>query len=305
MLYPYGVIFVGHALAAALAFRGSCSLRWSRGRTHAGRGWRGRAVWSGWRCSSSIRSPSRRRSSRRTRRRATVAPALLDRRRAARVGPGGVPHRAVRPPLGLSVRGTSRTSVGGAAQSGPPVSGSRLPSPWVVGAVLFSPGIGLFAFSPFLVVGLVGAAVWSRAAARRRGPRYWRSSWPWLRSSAAHPHGTPAGASARATSPSSPRSCADGIARWWRTARRHPPLALGDHRGLVIPSVLLNVTSGAIYPHYPEQFDNPLFDLTFPLLGDGFLPYSVGWLIGLPGLCVAGAPGCRRRGGAGAGHRGR
>src|SRR5512138_3842462 len=25
-------------------------------------------------------------------------------------------------------------------------------------------------------------------------------------------------------------------------------------------------------------------DLTFPLLGDGFVPYSLGWLVGLPGL---------------------
>ena len=54
--------------------------------------------------------------------------------------------------------------------------------------------------------------------------------------------------------------------------------------GLVIPSVLLNVVSGAVYPHYPEPFDNPVFDLSLPLLADGHVPYSLGWLLGLPGL---------------------
>src|SRR4030095_7003535 len=46
--------------------------------------------------------------------------------------------------------------------------------------------------------------------------------------------------------------------------------------GLTIPSVLLNVVSGAVYPHFPEQLDNPVFDLAFPLLGDGALPYNAG-----------------------------
>jgi hypothetical protein len=51
----------------------------------------------------------------------------------------------------------------------------------------------------------------------------------------------------------------------------------------VFPSVLLNVVSGAVYPHYPEVFDNPVFDLTFPLLGEGYAPYGLGWLLGLRG----------------------
>ena len=47
---------------------------------------------------------------------------------------------------------------------------------------------------------------------------------------------------------------------WWATAIA---------TGLLIPSVLLNVVSGALYPHYPEAFDNPVFDLAFPLIGAG------------------------------------
>jgi hypothetical protein len=56
--------------------------------------------------------------------------------------------------------------------------------------------------------------------------------------------------------------------------------------GLVVPSVLLNVVSGALYPHYPEAFDNPVFDLAFPLLGAGYAPYGLGWLLGLRGLAA-------------------
>jgi hypothetical protein len=65
---------------------------------------------------------------------------------------------------------------------------------------------------------------------------------------------------------------------------------LGDRRwavallsGLMLASVVLNVVSGALYPHYPEQFDNPVFDLAFPLLDAGYVPYGLGWLLHLPG----------------------
>ncbi len=44
--------------------------------------------------------------------------------------------------------------------------------------------------------------------------------------------------------------------------------------GLLIVSVVLNAVSAAVYPHYPPEFDNPVFDLAFPLLGGGYVPYS-------------------------------
>jgi hypothetical protein len=65
--------------------------------------------------------------------------------------------------------------------------------------------------------------------------------------------------------------------RWWA-----PALVLG----LAIPSVVLNVVSGALYPHYPEQFDNPVFDLAFPLINAGYVPYGLGWLLHLRGLAA-------------------
>jgi hypothetical protein len=73
------------------------------------------------------------------------------------------------------------------------------------------------------------------------------------------------------------------LARAWPLTRRWPWLS-ALVAGLVCPSVLLNVVSGAVYPHYPEVFDNPVFDLTFPLLGEGYAPYGLGWVLGLRGL---------------------
>jgi hypothetical protein len=68
----------------------------------------------------------------------------------------------------------------------------------------------------------------------------------------------------------------------WRRGRGRSLLATLI-AGLLIPSVVLNGISAVMYPHYPEQFNNPVFDLAFPLLGDGYVPYSVGWLLHLPG----------------------
>jgi hypothetical protein len=53
--------------------------------------------------------------------------------------------------------------------------------------------------------------------------------------------------------------------------------------GLVVVSVILNGLSAAMFPHYPPQLDNPIFDLVLPLLRRGFTPYGLGWLVGLRG----------------------
>jgi hypothetical protein len=46
--------------------------------------------------------------------------------------------------------------------------------------------------------------------------------------------------------------------------------------GSIIVSVFSNGLSAATYPHYPEAFDNPLFDLTVPLWRDGYVPAGLG-----------------------------
>jgi hypothetical protein len=149
---------------------------------------------------------------------------------------------------------------------------------------LFSPAYGLFAFSPVLLLGAVavGFLVRRGGLARRdgllvtaiclvmflflSGMSNWRAGWcvgpryiatvaPFLLLAVAKlwPH-------------------VGG--RWWVVA-----LAAG----LTIPSVVLNVISGALYPHYPEQFDNPVFDLAFPLLAAGHAPGGLGLAVGLRG----------------------
>jgi hypothetical protein len=155
-------------------------------------------------------------------------------------------------------------------------------------AFLFSPAYGLFAFSPVLVLGVVGVValfVRGTRSARRdaalvtavcllmfvflAGMSNWRAGWC---------------VGPRYIATVAPflmlpllRLWPRAGGRWWVTA-----IAVG----LTIPSVLLNVVSGALYPHYPEAFDNPIFDLAFPLIGEGYAPYGLGWLLHLPGPWV-------------------
>ena len=63
--------------------------------------------------------------------------------------------------------------------------------------------------------------------------------------------------------------------RWW---------SRGIARGLILVAVIIYVASAAQFPHFPEKFKNPVFELTFRLWGDGMSPYSAGWLLGLRGL---------------------
>ncbi|HXU63993.1 MAG TPA: hypothetical protein VN962_19980, partial [Polyangia bacterium] len=65
--------------------------------------------------------------------------------------------------------------------------------------------------------------------------------------------------------------------RWW---------AVAGLVGLTIASVVLNVVSGALYPHYPEALRNPVFQLAFPLLGDGYAGSGLGLALGLRGAAA-------------------
>jgi hypothetical protein len=160
--------------------------------------------------------------------------------------------------------------------------GLSIPKFSAFGSFLFSPDYGLFAFSPLLALGAACAFVLLAQRPRRDGVAIiavcvamflflsgmsnWRAGWcvgpryvvtvaPFLIVAAAHV---------------------------WRRGRGRSLLATLI-AGLLIPSVVLNGISAVMYPHYPEQFNNPVFDLAFPLLGDGYVPYSVGWLLHLPG----------------------
>lgn len=61
-------------------------------------------------------------------------------------------------------------------------------------------------------------------------------------------------------------------------------LLRGLAQGLIGVGVVVYSLSAAVFPHFPEKFKNPLFELVFPLLIEGHIPYNAGWLLGLRGI---------------------
>ena len=279
ILYPYGVIFVGHALAAALAFSGFMLLSLEPpDAPHSGR-----LAWAGALVGLSVLFEYQAGI-------AAVVVALYacarHRRAALSFVLGALPA--------VIAFGAYHTVVYGRPWELPFAhienpEFARLPGqvhypqPKVIAAILFSVDYGLFVFSPFLLVGVAGAVMTYRRGQRLEGLTIlgvaaamvcflatlpnWHAGWC---------------VGPRYISVVAPFLAA-GIAFMWRTTSERFALSALT-AGLVIPSVFLNVVSGALYPHYPEAFDNPVFDLTLPLLRDGFVPYSLGWWLGLPGL---------------------
>lgn len=65
-------------------------------------------------------------------------------------------------------------------------------------------------------------------------------------------------------------------------ASRRWPLR-GAAVALVSVGVVIYGLSCALFPHFPEKFANPLYELVLRLLGDDLAPYNLGWLLGLRG----------------------
>jgi hypothetical protein len=53
---------------------------------------------------------------------------------------------------------------------------------------------------------------------------------------------------------------------------------------LIWIGVGINVLAATTYPHWPIDFQNPLFEVSLRLLRDGYAPHSLGTLVGLRGL---------------------
>jgi hypothetical protein len=66
-----------------------------------------------------------------------------------------------------------------------------------------------------------------------------------------------------------------------RASERWPMRALSI--ALVAVGVVVYALSSVAFPHFPEIFANPLYEVTFRLLGEGLAPYSLGWALGLRG----------------------
>jgi len=164
--------------------------------------------------------------------------------------------------------------------------GLGMPSFSAFVGILFQPGFGFLVCSPFLAVAVLatGALVVRRPRAEGLlfaavaialviflagipnwhggwsvGPRYIATTVPFLAISLAYV-GRSALVGQRAL-------------RWtW------PVLC-----GLVLIGILMNAPAAVIYPQYPTQLRNPIFQLVLPLPGEGYLPYSLGYALGLRG----------------------
>ena len=289
LVYPYGQMFVGHALAAAAAF-GSYMLLAPPGvepglpaaATRRGLAWAG--VLAGLAVAFEYQAAivsallalyalSRHRVRSASFFAGTLAPAaLLGLFHTALFGrPWRFPYAFIENPEYL------RT----AHSAG--FHGLALPHLDAIGSSLFAPDYGLFIFSPVLALGVIAALVAVARGARRDGTLVvavgfcmllflggmsnWRGGW--------------------CVGPRYITTVAPfmmfGLALAWPVIGARPWLS-GIVTGAIVVSVLLNVVSGAVYPHYPEVFDNPVFDLTLPLLRQRYVPYGFGWWIGLRGL---------------------
>jgi hypothetical protein len=284
LLFPYGGLFVGHALAAAAAFGAYMLLRPPEEHARAtARGIAGAGALAGAAVVLEYQA-------------ILVGAALAVfaviryRRRALAFVAGAAP-------LAVAL-GAYHTALFGRPWSFPYANlenptfaavhhsagfhGLSWPHAAAFPSLLISPSYGLFAFSPVLLVGLVAAAASMAHGARRdgglvlvvcaamfsfnAGMTNWRAGWC---------------VGPRYIATVAPflllpivRGWRWFAARWWRSA---------SLVGLVVVSVFLNVVSGAVYPHYPEAFDNPVFDLALPLVADGYAPYGIGWAVGLRG----------------------
>jgi hypothetical protein len=159
--------------------------------------------------------------------------------------------------------------------------GLVLPSGTALLDLMFSLRRGLFVFSPFLALGIWGALL-SLGRGRRdaaivaltamaamflfqAGMSNWTAGWS---------------VGPRYIVVVAPLLTAaiSGCYRWVPE-----PIFIPILGGMVIASVFLCGLSGAMFPHYPAFYRNPVFDLTVPLLRSGRAPYNLGRTLGLPG----------------------
>jgi len=66
------------------------------------------------------------------------------------------------------------------------------------------------------------------------------------------------------------------------SARRWPLRALAV--AAIVVGVVIYGVGCALYPHWPDRYKNPLYEVTFQLIADGRAPYSLGYALGLRGL---------------------
>jgi hypothetical protein len=285
LMYPYGVIFVGHALGAALAFLAFMALSPPSGGAATVRA----RVAAGVALGASVLFEYQ----------LVVVAAVLAayafwryRRGALVVLAGALPCALFLATYHTVVFGKPWalpwehvTNPGFAAYHAHGFLGLTAPRPAAIGAMLFAPDLGLFVFSPFLIFGVAGAVHAVVRGRRAEGVTilaacvamllfissmtFWRGGWC---------------AGPRYIAVTAP-FLACGIAHLGRTGggRLHAALTAAL-AGSVIASVFMSGIAALVFPHFPPQFGNPVFDFTLPLLGRGYVPYGLGHALGLPGV---------------------
>jgi hypothetical protein len=284
LLYPYGVIFVGHAHGAALAFASFMLLAPATGAPVSRRGLVAAGVCAGAAVLFEYQVIVAA---------AALAAFALHRHRR---GVGWMLLGAAPPALLLAVYHTAVfgkpwdlpwahvQNAGFAAYHAHGFLGLTAPRPDAIAAMLFAPELGLYVFSPYLAVGTLGALGAALLPGRRRAEgivvlaasagmllftsslTFWRGGWC---------------AGPRYVTVLAPFLTIGIALAWGRIGRSLAATAVLG--GLVIASVFMNAVSAALFPHFPPQLRNPIFQLALPLVGRGFVPYGFGRLLGLPG----------------------
>jgi hypothetical protein len=187
--------------------------------------------------------------------------------------------------------------------------GLRYPDPGRLLQSLFAPDLGLFAFAPFLLLGLLGA-VWLLRKAAVPDRQSDGAEAPLQRPDALlalafvtlmvlfnasmnnHPGWCVGPRYIAAVTPFLVLYAALVLHRWSAAAgpgagapaATRADVIIGAGGGLALVGIVLSGLSGLAYPHFPTQFTNPVFELLLPLLRAGYLPHHAGELVGLPGL---------------------
>jgi hypothetical protein len=147
----------------------------------------------------------------------------------------------------------------------------------------FSPDDGLFYYSPFLILAFVGLVVMARQRNYRAEfvfSAFVMGFFVYFNSALSLISGWDVG----------PRYVIAALPFYMlplafalRAAHRHLA-ALTPTAGLIVASIAIYLAVSAIFPHYPDSFSDPFYDVTVRFGQAGYVSYNAGWLLGLEGL---------------------
>ena len=179
--------------------------------------------------------------------------------------------------------------------SAPGVHGIALPSLHGVGVGLFAPHAGLLFHMPLAALALPGAVTLLRreagaGAGRALGGALLAATLVFLTLLVSMPNlrrmlGWTVGP--RYIAAAGPVLVVAAAFALERLVRRWPLWGGAGASALVLVGVVLCGLPALVYPHYPPAFRNPAFQLMLPLLVEGYLPRSLGTLLGATGWLSA------------------